>query len=149
MSMGEFGKARVGRDPDVGGDESLEVVGLHGDRLDTAKERLLSIIVEWSVRSPQSVVLEGIEKIPDDLSGLVGPSYAVGGRAATAVSLRGVLVRVQEPNRVVNGEAGVLKGWKATPGNAPQTPLGHGTVREWQEILVGPVSVLHEGESVV
>ena len=78
---------------------------------------------------------------------MVGSSDARVGGAITAVSHCAVLVRVQEPNGVIEGE--VLKRRKAIPGNNPQTPLGRGTVRVGQIVAVGPVPVLHGGKPIV
>ena len=107
MSRRESSEGGDGRDPAVGRYESLEVVRLQGDRLDTSEVRSLSIEVERSIRSSQGIVLEGVEKISDNSVGLVWTGDAGVRRAVTAVTLCGVLVRIQEPNRIVKGK--VLK----------------------------------------
>jgi len=128
MPGGKFGESGGRLDPAVGGNKELEVVGLHGDRLNTSEVRILVVEEVRSVRSSQGVVIERIEQVPDDRVGLIWTRDTRLVCAVAAVSYRAVLVRVQEPHGIVEGK--VLKGLEATSGNAPQTPLGRGTVRE-------------------
>ena len=147
MSGSKFGERGGGCGPKAGGNESLEVIRLHGERLNTSEERGLAIEEKRLIRSSQGIVLERIKQIPDDGAGLEGSPDARLRRAVPGVGKRGVLVGVQEPNGVVKGE--ILKRREATPRNAPQSSFGRGTVRERQEIFVSPVPVLHEREPVV
>ena len=107
MSRREFSEGGDGRDPAVGRYESLEVVRLQGDRLNTSEVRCLSIEVERSIRSSQGIVLERVEKISDNNVGLVWTGDTGVRRTVTAVAFCGVLVRIQEPNCIVKGK--VLK----------------------------------------
>jgi hypothetical protein len=147
VSWGEFGEGRRRRNPVRERDEGLEIVRLQGDRLDAPKVRGQVVIEERVTRGSQGIVLEGVEQIPDDGVRLVGTSDSIGSRAGTAVCGRGVHVRVDQPNGVVIGE--VLERQKASSRNTPHTPLSWATVREGQEILVGPISVLNERETVI
>ena len=147
VSGSKLGESGGGSDPVAGGNESLEIVRLHGERLDTSEEWGLSVEEKRPIRSSQSVIFERVEQIPDDGSGLVGTRNSGGVRTVTGVGNRGVLVRVQQPNGVVEGE--VLKRCETAPGNAPQTAFCGGTVREGQEIFVSPIAVLDKRESIV
>ena len=86
MSGREFSEGGGRWNPEHGGHEGLKVVRLQGDRLDTSKVWVLSVEVEGSIRGSEGIVLEWIEKIPDDCSGLEWTGDAAGCHAVTAVA---------------------------------------------------------------
>jgi len=86
LSGREFSEGEGRCDPERGGHESLKVVRLQGDRLDTSEVWVFSVEVEGSIRGSKGVVLEWIENVPDDCPGLEWTSDAAGCRAVTAVA---------------------------------------------------------------
>jgi len=82
-----------------GGNKELEVIGLHGDKLDTSEVRVLVVKVVRSVQSSRGVSIERIEQVLDDRASFIGTSDTGLVRAAATASYRAVLMHVQETGR--------------------------------------------------